>query len=147
MDVSVPNGRSFFLDVLSAIQQEQLIKRSPRGQAVGTLIEAIKKLPPTLTDSITCRITSELYQCLDAGKRHKLPSMAQSAVWSAFHTLHLRKTSCVNGPHPSQQIYLQFATNDTAGSARQDAEAHHGKAGHGCYCSGSCQGSVPTDVL
>ena len=91
MDVSVPNGRNLFLDVLSAIQQEQLIKRSPRGQAVGTLIEAIKKLPPTLTDSITCRITSELYRCLDAGKRHKLPSLAQGAVWSAFHALRLRQ--------------------------------------------------------
>ena len=68
-----------------------MVIRSPRGQTIGKLIETIKQLPSERPRSLVSLITGALHCCLQAGKRHKLPSVAQGVVWSAFHKMRTRK--------------------------------------------------------
>ena len=50
----------------------------------------MKMLDMDHTASIAVILMSELGKCLSAGKRHKLPSLKQGAVWTAFHRLRSR---------------------------------------------------------
>lgn len=77
----------FFLSIVSALTREQLIMRSPKGKVILELLQAIQHLQSDSVANIAIRLVSEVNTCLYAGKRHKLPSMAQGAVWSAFHQL------------------------------------------------------------
>lgn len=68
-----------------------MVRRSPRGQILGKLLQSIQHLAHDRIQGIAVRIISELDSCLLARKKHKLPSVAQGAVWSAFHKLRLRQ--------------------------------------------------------
>ena len=91
MDGNATGGLGIFLAVLSATMQEDLIKRSPKGQRVSILLDHIQHLDHGRVEGIAHLITSHLDTCLLAGKKHKLPSVAQGAVWSAFHRLRLKQ--------------------------------------------------------
>lgn len=54
---------------------------------MGKLLVVIEHLDPSCVASIAIILTSAVCQCLSCAKRHKLPSLAQGAVWSAFHNL------------------------------------------------------------
>ncbi len=81
---------TLFMDLMSAVALEPLIRRSPRGQMVGELLEYMQHLEKGKVTGIAVFLLSELSACLGAGNRHKLPSLAQAAVWSAFHKLRAR---------------------------------------------------------
>lgn len=70
---------------------EELIRRSPRGKILGELLECINHLEAGSVASIAILLVSENNTCLLSGKRHKLPSIAQAAVWSAFNQMRGRQ--------------------------------------------------------
>ena len=78
----------FFATLISDLSTEQIIKRSPRGQKVGELLDQIKDCD---YHHLAVHILTELSKCLCTGRKHKLPSLAQSAMWTAFHKMRARE--------------------------------------------------------
>lgn len=77
----------FFLSIIVELTKERLICRSPRGQLVGELLNCLLQVE---LDNIAVLLLSELNKCIMMGRKHKLPSLAHGAVWSAFHELRNR---------------------------------------------------------
>ena len=99
--------------------EEDIIVRSPRGQVLSKLLQDIKHMDHDLVVDISHLLISKVNICLHAGKKHKLPSLAQGAVWSAFHKLRiwnsdLKKawTAFISGNplshHHEQELALQI---------------------------------------
>ena len=78
----------FLATLISDLSTEQIIKRSPRGQKVGELLDQIKDCD---YHHLAVHILTELSKCLCTGRKHKLPSLAQSAMWTAFHKMRARE--------------------------------------------------------
>ena len=78
---------------MSSLKQEELIKRSPRGQRVTVLFEAIEKMKHEKITSIAVPLVTKVSACFDAGNKHKLPSAAQACVLSTFHQLRVSTVS------------------------------------------------------
>ena len=72
---------TFFASILSSLANEPIIRRSPRGQAVKALLETLQDQQ---FDGIAVLLLSELGSCLLDGRKHKLPSLGEAAVWTAF---------------------------------------------------------------
>ena len=72
---------------MSSLASEPIIRRSPRGQEVGAVLG---RLQHHELDSIAVLLLTEVGKCLQAGKKHKLPSIAEAAVWTAFHRMRNR---------------------------------------------------------
>ncbi len=71
--------------------EEELIKRSPRGQVLGVLLGYMQSMDYGCFASVAVTLITECKTCILAGKRHRLPSLSHAAVWSAFHSLRLRE--------------------------------------------------------
>ena len=72
----------FFLDCLSSLRAEELIRHSPRGKWVSLLLDEMKS--KNLAD-IAILLISKASSCITSGYKHRLPTAAQATVWSAFH--------------------------------------------------------------
>ena len=79
---------TLFLSCMSALQEEVLIKRSPRGKKVHELLDYLEKHCEiqVLTEMAVSLIT-KLQSCIDCGNKYKLPSLSQGCMWNAFHKL------------------------------------------------------------
>ena len=77
----------FFLKCVSATINEEIIKRSPRGKAARALLLELQKLEPSQISDIAVALVSKTYACIAVGLNHKLPSVAQCAMWKAFHKM------------------------------------------------------------
>ena len=106
---------------MSSLKQEELIKRSPRGQRVTVLFEAIEKMKHEKITSIAVPLVTKVSACFDAGNKHKLPSTAQACVLSTFHQLRGNKElkqmwitsmlqfipeQCMKEPHLALQLLM-----------------------------------------
>jgi hypothetical protein len=111
---TIKDGLELFLSVLSATMQEEVIKRSPKGHMVANLLCHVQCLDNKRVEGIADYIISRLNTCLLAGKRHKLPSVAQGAVWSAFHKLRLEQDI--------QHAWKSFVTTDLPSSSHNECE-------------------------
>ena len=69
---------------MSSLADEPIIKRSPRGQAVA---KTVKKIKDQQFDGIAVLMLTQLGNCLYAGKKHRLPSLGEAAVWTAFQRI------------------------------------------------------------
>ena len=78
---------TFFLDCVSALKVEDLVKRSPKGGPVGGVLEYIETMDKKGMIELSESLTSALIRCLNAGSARKLPSAAQAKVWSEFHSM------------------------------------------------------------
>lgn len=64
---------------------EEIIKRSPRGKEALALLFELQKLEPSQISDTAVALVSKTYACIAVGLKPKLPSVAQSAMWKAFH--------------------------------------------------------------
>ena len=80
-----------FRNVVADATKEDIVKRSPRGQIVGQLLEHVLLLNETQIRGIALFVSSELEKCLHAGKKHSLPSLVQASMLTAFHRLRTRE--------------------------------------------------------
>lgn len=101
------SGCLFFRDVVSALQREDLVQRSPRGQKLHHLLSHIMNMDDTVVDDVSIRLTSAVSGCVTASKKQKLPSTACAALWSAFHRMRTSKHveqiwSCLMGHIPDE---------------------------------------------
>ena len=90
MDEEVLGGMGYlecFLFCVESLREEELIKRSPRGQRVEVLLNFLKSIENKSLTDIAISILSNVNNCLIIGSTHVLPSAARGAVWSAFHQL------------------------------------------------------------
>ena len=75
----------FFLKCVSATINEEIIKRSPRGREAQALLLELQKLEPSQISDIAVALVSKTYACIAVGLKPRLPSVAQYAMWKAFH--------------------------------------------------------------
>ena len=97
---------AFFLSIVSMIIEEDLIKRSPRGQTLNVLLGHMKALNDGCFSSISVTLISACNTCLLAGSRYKLPSLSHAAVWAAFHISDRRKIFSMHGMYSFHQLFL-----------------------------------------
>ena len=73
---------------MSALQEEEIIKRSPRGKKVREILHYLEKHcdRPIFTE-IAVTVITKLQSCIDSGNKYKLPSISQGCMWNAFHKL------------------------------------------------------------
>ena len=64
---------------------EEIIKRSPRGKEALALLFELQKLEPSQISDIAVALVSKTYACIAVGLKPRLPSVAQCAMWKAFH--------------------------------------------------------------
>lgn len=79
---------SFFLECIRKLRCEPIVQRFPRGKLVEKLLVYLEESQPN--DSLTgvaTSLTSKVYSCIAIGDQYKLPSVAQSKIFSAFHKL------------------------------------------------------------
>ena len=76
-----------FLSVIVALQKEDLIQRSPRGQRMGELLKKMVQIEERRVSGIASCFQVIINDCLLASKKHKLASAAQASLWSTFHRL------------------------------------------------------------
>lgn len=74
-----------FSSAVMALPKEELIKRSPRGQKVSTLLQVIAGVKDI--DNISHHLMALVNKCILASSKNKLPSAAQASLWSTFHRL------------------------------------------------------------
>ena len=104
----------FFLACVSSLKAEELIRRSPRGKRVGLLLEEVNRIEVEKVAQIAILLISKASGCIISGYKHKLPSAAQSSVWSTFHQL--------RGSQEMKQIWGVFVSNHLPESCRQESE-------------------------
>ena len=76
----------FFLSCVLSLQNEELIRCSPRRQRVRLLLDENSKAKAEVTN-IAILLISKTRCCIVSGHKHKL-SAAQGSVWSSFTQLH-----------------------------------------------------------
>ena len=73
---------------MASLKTEKLIQCSPKGQRVKDLLEYFEtKMFKEDVAEVATMLLPRLSQCIAVGSKHKLPLIAQGAVWSAFHQL------------------------------------------------------------
>ena len=79
---------TLFLSCMSALQEEEIIKRSPRGKKVREILRYLEKHcdRPIFTE-IAVTIITKLQSCIDSGNKYKLPSISRGCMWNTFHKL------------------------------------------------------------
>ena len=103
MEIEVSAGTTeFFLKVVLSLEEEELIKRSPRGQKLGIMLKFVQSMETKDISDIAAHLMSLANKCILAGKRHKLPSAAHAAIWSTFH--------CVRGGKQLQDPWDSFVS-------------------------------------
>ena len=73
--------------VVASLAQEDLIKRSPRGRKVATILNLLESMNPDDFAMVALIFNDQASQCIKATKKHKLPSAAMATLWSTFHQL------------------------------------------------------------
>ena len=117
MDEEILGGlgyTDFFLACVSSLKAEELIRRSPRGKRVGLLLDELNRIEVEKVAEIAISLISKASGCIISGYKHKLPSAAQSSVWSTFHQL--------RGSQEMKQIWGVFVSSHLPESCRQESE-------------------------
>lgn len=78
--------------VVTSLQQEDLIQRSPRGKAVNPLLCYIRDMDETVTACVSIALQAEVNQCALSAQKLRLPSAAATTLWSTFHSLRSSKS-------------------------------------------------------
>ena len=76
-----------FVKCVEATADEDIVKRSPRGKAARKTLLKILELDHSDMSDLAVSLLSSSYGCIAEGLHHILPSVAQCAVWKAFHRM------------------------------------------------------------
>lgn len=76
-----------FLSCVTSLEGEELVVRSPRGQRLKVLLDALRTLEQQKVAGVAISLIVTVNDCLESGRGCKLPSAVQASVWSAFHQL------------------------------------------------------------
>ena len=100
---------------MSSLETEELIRRSPRGKRVGLLLDEVNKIEVEKVVQMAILLSSKAASgCIVSGYKHKLPSAAQSSMWSTFHQLRVSQEM--------KQIWVVFVSTHLPESCRQESE-------------------------
>ena len=77
----------FFLACTESTRTEEVIRRSPKGKKVSTILEQLGKIKKTLIADVSILLVTRITACIAQGNGRKLPSAQQAVIWSSFHQL------------------------------------------------------------
>ena len=81
---------------------------------MGLLLDEVNKIEAERVARMAILLISKVSGCIVSGYKHKLPSAAQSYVWSTFH--HIRRSQ------EMKQIWVVFVSTHLPESCRQESE-------------------------
>ena len=81
---------------------------------MGLLLDELNRIEVEKVAEIAISLISKASGCIISGYKHKLPSAAQSSVWSTFHQL--------RGSQEMKQIWGVFVSSHLPESCRQESE-------------------------
>ena len=77
-----------FSECISAIKNEPLIQRSPKGKEVTKVLDYLEKCKDCVeVCEVVPSLCKKIYSCLLAGRHIARPSTAQAVIWSKYHEM------------------------------------------------------------
>ena len=77
----------FFLSCARNLTLEEVMTRSPNGKKVNVILEKVFELEEREIIEVSIVLVDKVGTCIIAGKKTKLPSVAQAQIWTSFHKL------------------------------------------------------------